>query len=356
MIQHMNARPMMPQHHPFVKTIAQALRHRCGVTTGEHLLVAVSGGADSIALLRAMAVLAPRRHWELTLAVAHVQHHLRDEAGDAEADARFTQELTRTLGLPFLRADLDAAELLRRGNMEANARRARYAALVRMARDHGCTGIVTAHHGDDQLETLLMRLMRGSAVRGLSGMAWRRAIRVAGHDQPIHLLRPMLHHSRADVVRFLRDLNQDWREDHTNLDVTRRRARLRRDVLPVLHELCPHVARRATQTADHLREVVTLLDTLADQHSRELVERHEGIWRINRPAARKLPTIALIELLRRLALEAGARADHLGASVFRPIVDAIADTQGGTRRFTLSGGVEVTLTRAEVTITKRAEC
>ncbi len=348
---------MMPQHHPFVKVLARSLRQRCDVATGSRVLVAVSGGADSVALLRGLAAIAPRRGWALQLTVAHVQHHLRDTDEAAEGDAAFVAALAESLGLPCVRADLDALSLTARGNVEANARRARYAALFDLAQQADCPIIATAHHGDDQLETMLMRLLRGSAVRGLAGMAWRRRLATPhgndGTQPPRHLVRPMLLHDRAAVVSFLSDLNQPWREDHTNADVTRSRARLRHEVLPVLHALYPSAARRATQTADHLRGVAHLLETTARQSRETMVQQREGMWRLDRQAARMLSPVVLVELLRMIALEAGARPDQLGASAIEPIARAVSDHQGGTRCFALSAGVMVEVTRTAVTLHKR---
>jgi tRNA(Ile)-lysidine synthase len=104
--------------------------------------------------------------------------------------------------------------------------------------------VVTAHHADDQLETLLMRLLRGASVRGLAGMAWRRPLPMAKEPPGLILLRPLLHTDRAAIQRYLADLKQPWCEDHTNRDLTRWRARLRAEVLPILRSLRPDVARR----------------------------------------------------------------------------------------------------------------
>jgi tRNA(Ile)-lysidine synthetase-like protein len=344
--------------HPLIKTVAAALRDRCAAPAGARLLVAVSGGADSVALLRALALLAPRGECGLSLAVGHVHHHLRDEADD---DARFVERLAGELKLPFLRGDLDLNH--RRGNLESAARRRRYAALVEMARTIGAPFIVTAHHGDDQLETLLMRLLRGASVRGLRGMAWRRVLRFdddAGRDgdsdsaRPLawgcELLRPLLAVGRDEIIRFLRDLGQAWREDHTNADATRLRARLRRDVLPVLHDLKPDIIHRAAGLADHLRQVSALLDdAVSAAADRVVVEGGDRV--IDRTDARTLRRVVLGGLLRRLLVAAGAKADRLGGRALAPVLRAIRDATGGTRTFNLSRAT-VVLTRDSVTIRK----
>lgn len=255
-----------PAYHPLVRSISRSLRRRCGVTEGDRLLVAVSGGADSVALLRAIAGLAPRRRWRLNLAVGHVQHHLRD---DAENDAKFVETMAEQLGLSFERRDLSLHNAAPHkhaepANLEARARLARYDALRDMALATDCRHVVTAHHADDQLETILMRMMRGTGVAGLRGIAWRRDL-----SEDVALIRPMLDSTHADAIDFLNLLDQPWREDHTNRDITRTRARLRRDVLPVLRDLCPSVARKAMELGDTMRETHKAIDEIETKKPRD---------------------------------------------------------------------------------------
>ncbi len=258
-----NTSPGKVAYHPLMRRLTHGLRQRCGVREGDTLLVAVSGGADSVALLRGLRLLAPRRRWRLTLHVGHVQHHLRPPE-EAETDAAFVEALAGELSLPFHRRDITVPA----GNVEAQARRLRYAALTGMARDAGASFIATAHHADDHLETILMRLLRGTTARGLRGIAWRRAVKAEspasapaerGHASDtaavnLALIRPMLAATHAEAIDFLRVLNQAWREDATNADASRTRARLRHAVLPVLHELRPSVARKVLELSDSLRE------------------------------------------------------------------------------------------------------
>ena len=232
---------------PLMRSLVHGLRRRLGVTTGDHLAVACSGGADSVALLRGLHLLAPRRGWRLRLTVLHVQHHLRGAA--AEDDASFVAALAGSLDLPYLRQDIDPGPLP--GNLEANARRLRYAALTTAARTCGATHLATAHPAADQLETLLMALLRGTTAAGLRGIAWQRPL-----ADDVQLIRPILAADRQQVRQFLQHLGQTWQEDHTNRDPTRTRARLRRDVIPHLRDLRPDVASKALQLSDHLRQLV----------------------------------------------------------------------------------------------------
>lgn len=336
--------PTPPAHHRLTRRIAGDLRRHCGLEAGERLLVAVSGGADSVALLRALAALAERRRWRLRLSVAHVQHHLRGDA--AEHDARFVEGLARELGLDCHRTDLEPAVAGEGRNLEAWARRQRYAALARMADEAGARFIVTAHHADDQLETLLMRLVRGTSVRGLRGIAWRRAMSEASAT----LLRPMLGATRAEVLDFLHAVGQPWCEDHTNADVTRDRARLRQVVLPVLHALRDDAPQQAVRLADHARDVHRLVRREVGRQFKRLVRVEAGQWSLPRDEARALPRVVLMGLLRRVLREAGVPGDRLTRAAVGPVAQAVRDGRGGERRFELAGGVRVGVRREGVAV------
>jgi tRNA(Ile)-lysidine synthetase-like protein len=359
------AKTQPPAHHPFVASLARHLTRQCAVSEGDRLMVAVSGGADSVALLRGLAALAPRRKWQLTLAVGHVQHHRR---ASAETDAQFVETLAQALGLPFYRVDL-AEPAQAPANAEAAMRRQRYAALAQLAEAFDAPNIATAHQADDQLETLLMRLMRGSSVRGLGGIRWRRRLApTAEAGQPTGaahtrrapagpmLIRPMLGSTRAQGRQFLEAIDQSWREDPTNADLTRWRARLRHEVLPVLRALQPDVPHKAVQLSGHFRALHRLLRREAGwHHERAVVDREaSGQAVVDRGEARAMPRVVLAEVLRDLLSEAGAPPDRLTGRTLNPLIAAVRDTAGGCRRFDLPGGVTAWLTRSSLHIAGRA--
>jgi len=195
--------------------------------TGGPLVVAVSGGCDSMVL---WALLAQAARWNLI--IWHLDHGLR-------ADAQLDAELIRACALPGLRccehADIRALAAAWRCGLEAAGRRQRYARLSAIAREHGASCVVTAHHRDDQVETVLMNLLRGS--HGLVGMPPTRAL-AAG----VTVVRPLLSVRRADVRAYAATHSITWREDHSNLDTRFRRNHLRHAVLPTLEAGCPGFA------------------------------------------------------------------------------------------------------------------
>ena len=329
------AETMMLRRGPFVKAVAEALRDRCGVRAGDRLLVAVSGGADSVALLRALAALKDQPHWALDLHVGHVHHHLRD---DADADARFVAELAHQLQLPHHHRDIQPAS--QPGNLEAVARRMRYSALGDIADAVDAAFIVTAHQSDDQLETLLMRLLRGASVRGMAGIRWRR--RLGEHV----IIRPMLGVDHAAAIDWLQQIGQSWREDHTNAEPDRWRARLRTEVLPTLRAMRPDAAAKAQDTADALDAAMKIIDrTVRSARRRHVRSTSPLTAEMDRDRARSMGDALLTGLIRHQCLLMGAAADQMGGRVLEPIVRAAMDRSGEKRIFDLSGGVVVEVQR-----------
>jgi len=238
-----------------VRRLAAALATPDGPAAGEHLLVAVSGGPDSTALLVALAELAPARGLRLT--AAHVDHGLRGAEGVAEADQ--VAALATRLGVLFVRR---AAPVPAGPDLEARARRTRYQALARLAGEVGARRIVTGHTQDDQVETLLLRLLRGAGRRGLGAMRPARG----------RLLRPLLATTRADVRRFLAERGLGFAVDRTNADLRHARNRVRRLLVPLLRaEFNPRLGPALAGLAERLRDEDDFLAAAAAGRARELV-------------------------------------------------------------------------------------
>ncbi|MEM1116740.1 MAG: tRNA lysidine(34) synthetase TilS [Bacteroidota bacterium] len=218
----------------FAERLLASARDACGLTRTDRLGVAASGGVDSTVLLRTLA----EAGWPLV--ALHVHHGLRPEA---DADAGFVRRLGDEIGVEAEVLHVEVAK----GNLQAEARRARYAALAEAAARHGCTAVVTGHTATDQAETVLMNLVRGAGLRGLGGMAPRRPI---APGSPVALVRPMLWASRAEVEAEAARHGWTWRDDASNATDASRRNRIRHRVLTLLEEEGgPDTAVRIAQAA-----------------------------------------------------------------------------------------------------------
>lgn len=332
-----------PNYHPLVRRVARALRERCGVSERATIVVGCSGGADSVALVRALVLLAERRRWQLRLIVGHVQHHLRGD--EAEADAAFVSHLAGQLGLGFERRDIRPAD--QPGNVEANARKARYQALADIALRSGAGFVATAHHGDDQLETLLMRLIRGASVAGLRGIAWRRRLRTDDEQARVYVIRPMLEATHDEALDLLDALGQAWREDPTNDDTSRTRARLRHQVIPLIKALQADAPGKAVALGEQFDQLHRLVNERVAS-----VAKDKTLDELSRAEARAMNPIVLTQLLRRDLIDAGVGADRLPGHALRPVVLAVRDTVGGERRFDFAQGVRIAVDAERVRVVK----
>lgn len=186
------------------------------------LLLAVSGGIDSVCLADYFVQNRQRLKIEW-LGIAHVHHGLRKLSADR--DAEFVRNLAQKFGLPFFIRHLDGNSLQKEGSIESNARSARYNALKEIASlpEVRADAVLTAHHANDQAETILMRILRGSGIRGLAGILPKRSDKI---------VRPFLSVTRKELCRYAADRRLDWCEDETNLDISFARNAIRRNLLP----------------------------------------------------------------------------------------------------------------------------
>jgi tRNA(Ile)-lysidine synthase len=227
---------------PSVITIARrALAGDAKLVRGSALLVAVSGGADSMTLLHVLARLAPS--FALTLHAHGVDHGLR---ADAKRELDGAADFAKSLGVPFARTVVDVA---RGGNVQARARTARHAALAHAAAQVGARAIATAHHADDRAETVLMRLMRGAGPRGLAVLPPRDAAEAAPE---LELVRPLLRARRAAIRAHAARHRIPFADDPSNEDPRFLRARVRREVMPLLESVAPGIVDHLTALADQL--------------------------------------------------------------------------------------------------------
>jgi tRNA(Ile)-lysidine synthase len=236
------------------------------------LVIAVSGGPDSVALLRAL--LAVRGNRPIPLVVAHLNHQLRGTDSDADETfviarhAELVENGATLLHLARHRLDVAALAAEQGANLEAIARRERYRWLAEVALSHGLHHVATGHTANDQAETLLHRLLRGTGLEGLRGIAFRREL-----SPGIEAVRPLLHVTREQVQAYLTDLGQSARHDASNDDPRFTRNRIRHELLPLLAQqynprIVEVLARLAEQAGEAFAEEETVGAVLLQQTER----------------------------------------------------------------------------------------
>lgn len=204
---------------------------------GTTIVVACSGGADSLALTDLVAYLAPGM--DIKAKVLHVEHHLRGD--EAEADAKLVEEFCHRSRLEFKRVDVDVNKLVEEEGLsvEEGARKLRYQALEEYRREVGASAIFLAHHRDDQAETVLLNLVRGAGTRGLRGM-----LPLNGY-----LVRPLLQATRKDLEEYCASRGLTYCQDSTNSDITYKRNWVRKKLLPLLETVNPNIRKQLAQAA-----------------------------------------------------------------------------------------------------------
>lgn len=232
----------------------------CGFRPGNAVVVAFSGGPDSLCLLEVLAGLVGSGRLDAKLVACHVDHMLRPCSG---SDAQFARERAQALGIPFelRREDVASAAAQEGISVEDAARRVRYRLLEQAARSAGAQFIATGHNRDDQAETVMMRILRGAGPTGLAGI---KASRPVSPGSDIRLVRPILEVSREQILSFLEAKGLDFVTDETNADTSYLRNRVRAELLPLLEqryspaarELLARLARSAQSVSEMLESVV----------------------------------------------------------------------------------------------------
>jgi len=237
----------MARSHPptLITSTERTIRDEIQLDRGAHVLVGVSGGADSMALLSVLARIAVRRNFQVS---AHgVDHGLRPEA---RAELDVAEAYARELGVAFSRSELS---IVAGSNLQARAREARYEALRSCAARLGANWIATAHHADDRAETVLMRLLRGTSPAGLAVLPARNG----------DLIRPLIRARKNDVLAHVERHRIPFVEDPSNRDQRFLRVRVRTELMPVLTRLSPRIVEHLNALADELgraRDPVTALE------------------------------------------------------------------------------------------------
>jgi tRNA(Ile)-lysidine synthase len=296
---------------------------------GHHLLVAVSGGPDSIALLSLLHRLA--RPWRLTLTTVHCNYALR--GAESDGDESFVRDFCRERQLSLVIHRPMLVKRRQRSSLQAAARDARYDFMKQLAHEVGADRIALGHTANDQAETLLMWMLRGAGMAGLAGMSYAREDRI---------IRPLLAATREEVVAYLDHEGLTYRRDSSNEKPLYHRNRIRKELLPVITRLAPAAVRVLQRQADLLREDEQYLEQITNNLVRALVScDSRGVQRVDRQAFIELP----VALQRRLVRAVLRTYDEEGRASSVRVVESV-------RRVLLKGksGARLSLKQALVTL------
>lgn len=327
---------------PLAATVRQAIVRYEMLVPGDRVAVAVSGGADSVALLLLLSEL--RSDLGATLCVAHFNHQLRGT--DSDADEKFVATLACKRGLEFIadRGDVRAAAKDRGWNLEDAARRLRYGFFAEIVARGAATRVATAHTSDDQAETILARLVRGTGLTGLASIYPVRGT----------IIRPLLHVRREALRKYLTAVKQEWREDATNADTQRLRARVRQRLLPDLeHHFSRSIVNKLGELAGLARGDEVFWKALVEERYCGIVERSNNtssveakdlLWPMGQHVRRcgeQNPFRAVTQrIIRRLYSDIATTGGELSRKHVEQIIH-LAEEDSSGRRMELPGGVRI---------------
>jgi len=221
----------------------------------ETLIIGVSGGPDSVFLLNCLLKFRDKNKKNLNIIVAHINHMLRGR--EAEKDMEFVEELCKKRSLTFKSTAIDVEALSKttKSSVEESGREIRYNFFEKLFKEFKADYCLTAHHSDDNLETIMLNLIRGASVKGLAGMKHFTTKKTSG----LRIYRPLLCISKEEIMAFLRKTHVDYRIDRSNLDTTIPRNYLRHKVIPLIKKLNPNLTQTVLKNAttfDHLHEYI----------------------------------------------------------------------------------------------------
>lgn len=290
---------------------------------GVHVTVALSGGADSVALLRAVLEIKQQVLGTGAVAALHVNHQLRGVESDA--DAAWCEQLCQELGVTLV---LLSGDVARRASsdgdgIEAAARAERYELLTTAAENMGARYLAMAHTSDDQTETVLLRLLRGAGLRGLSGVPRSRAL-----SPTLTLVRPLLDCSRETILSYLAGLSQTYRSDSSNLNTEHTRNRVRNELLPLLREqynveVDDALRRIAVQAEDAQRLIEGLAECLLENCQ---LAKRDWEFSLSANPLQGEPTIVVCEALRIAWRGAGLPEQAMSYRWWRRLAELASET------------------------------
>ena len=291
-----------------LERVEQNIQTRRLLKRGQAVLVAVSGGPDSMTLLQILYALSARHRWKLT--VAHFNHQLRGRSSDA--DEHLVRKTAAGLKLPLVAARAEVREFAEKSKLsiEMAARKLRHEFYARVARERKLSVVALAHHADDQVELFFLRALRGAGGEGLAGMKWRSRSPANGK---VMLIRPLLDMTKSELRGFAREKNVGFREDATNARLDLPRNRVRNELLPLLRQ---RYQPALTRTILRLMEIVGAEAEVVGEMAKQWMGRRRG----NEPQIRVNPGKAKSAKKPRTADVVSHSFDELSVAVQRRVL------------------------------------
>ena len=320
----------------FEKKVADFIKTNSLLESADSVLLAVSGGADSTALLYAMHALKAEDILSADLVCVHINHQLR--GADADVDEDFVIAQARDLNLPITTKRVDVRGFARKNKLsiETAARQMRIETLLNIAKAGNCNSIATAHHKNDNAETILHRLVRGTGFRGLTGI-W--PTRLFADD--IQFIRPLLSVTRDEIIEYLKKRNLKWRRDHTNADCTYTRNFIRHRLLPALQQDCTgSLVEQLSALAASARKFYSMVCNCADKAWPTLTDCSANELKLNLQMFLVQPPPVKVELVRRSLSAVGCGQRDLTRQHFQKIL-RLAEQNVGGRKIELPAGFVV---------------
>jgi tRNA(Ile)-lysidine synthase len=322
---------------PLEPRILGFIQDHCPIPSQSRLLVAVSGGPDSVCLLHVLVKL--KKELGIELYAAHLNHQLR--GAESEADAQYVFDLAQSLNVPATIAKRDVAgyQAQKRISLEEAAREVRYNFLAQTAKALGASQVAIGHTRDDHIETILMHLIRGSGTRGLQGLAphvkWQTA------DAVITVVRPLLEVSREETQSYCQEHNLMPRLDSSNLSLSPLRNRIRLRLLPLLKGYNPRIADALLRTAHIAADDAAFLEKAGDRLWHQVAQRQENTIILNKEPFLTLPPALKRQVLRLSLEKLIGNLKDIEASHVEEIMNALSKPAG--RSLSLPGSLTFTI-------------
>lgn len=322
-----------------LKALSQELLDEGLMARDDKVVVGVSGGPDSMALLHLLLDLNKTAGWNLQLFVAHLNHQLRGE--ESQADAAFVQAVTDSLSIPCMIETRDVSALAKKGGtgVEEASRRERYELFERVCLQVGSRIIAVGHQADDNAETVLFRVLRGTGLRGLAGIP---RVRSLGPTSNVRIVRPLLRLSRAWILKYLADAGIVYREDSSNASNEPRRNRIRNLIIPQIQEqLNPQVRQALVRLGEQAAWLEEFLGETVQRTFETLIISHtDQFLTLNADAMSRKSRIVQTELIRVTYRTFGLGEQDLSFAHLVAVMDLIGDPVSG-KQVKLPGGMTV---------------